>query len=147
MATITQVRTLVNDPAGVSQIYDDTHYQTIIDIEDNVYRAAASAARTLAAYYAAKVKVKAGPVAVENQQKFEHYSELAKGYDQRAREGGGEGGGGIGIGAGAPQLTGTSIDTMESNNDDSDRFGGVFRRGVTDNPPSTGDDDYCDCGV
>jgi hypothetical protein len=59
MATIEQVRTLVNDPAGASQIFDDPHYQTIIDIEDNVYRAGAAAARTLAAYYAAKVSIKA----------------------------------------------------------------------------------------
>lgn len=147
MATVAQLRVLVDDPAGASQIYDDTHYDTILAIEDNVYRAAATAARTLAAHYATKTKVKAGPVAVETQQKFEHYSELAKGYDQRAREGGGEGGGGVGIGAGAPQLTGTSIDTMESNNDDTDRFAGVFRRGMTDNPPSASDTDYCDCGA
>lgn len=147
MATVDQLRILVDDPAGASQIFDDAHYTTILGIEDNVYRAAATAARTLAAHYAAKTKVKAGPVAVENQQKFEHYSELAKGYDQRAREGGGEGGGGVGAGAGAPQLTGTSIDTMESLNDDDDRFAGVFRRGMNDNPPSSDDDDYGDCGA
>jgi hypothetical protein len=147
MATVAQLRVLVDDPSGVDQIYDDTHYDTILAIEDNVYRAAATAARTLAAHYAAKTRVKAGPVAIENQQKFEHYVELAKGYDQRAREGGGDGGGGVGIGAGAPQLTGVSIDTMETNNDDADRFAGVFRRGVTDNPPSSSDTDYCDCGV
>lgn len=145
MATIEQVRTLVNDPAGVDQIFDDPHYQTIIDIEDNVYRAAASAARTLAAFYAAKVKVKAGPVSVENQQKFEHYDALADAYDQRAREGGGEGGGGVGAGAGAPQLTGTSIDEMDTLNEDDDRYAGVFRRGMNDNPPSHQDDeDYCE---
>lgn len=135
-ATIAQVRVLVDDPAGADQVFDDTHYQTIIDIEENVYRAAGTAAATLAAHYAAKVKVKAGPVAVENQQKFEHYDELAKTYNQRAREGGGEGGGGVGIGAGAPQLTGTSISEIDSLNEDDDRYKGVFRRGMTDNPPT-----------
>ena len=146
MATLAQLRILVDDPSGASQVFDDTHYDTILLIEDNVYRAAATAARTLAAHYAAKTKVKAGPVTVENQQKFEHYDALAKGYDQRAREGGGEGGGGIGAGAGAPQLTGVSIDTMDSNNEDEDRYAGVFRRGMNDNPPSA-DDDYCETGV
>jgi hypothetical protein len=142
MATIDQIRALVDDPSGATQIFDDTHYQTIVDIEDNVYRAAATAATTLAAHFAAKVKVKAGPVAVENQQKFEHYEALAKAYNQRAREGGGEGGGGVGAGAGAPQLTGVSISDMEDLNDDSDRFGGVFRRGMNDNPPSDSEDEY-----
>jgi hypothetical protein len=142
MATIEQVRTLVNDPAGASQIFDDPHYQTIIDIEDNVYRAGAAAARTLAAYYAAKVSIKAGPVAVENQQKFEHYDQLAKVYDQRAREGGGDGGGGgVGAGAGAPQLTGVSISEMDDLDEDEDRYGGAFYRGLTSYPPSASDDD------
>lgn len=144
MATVDQLRILVDDPAGASQVFEDTHYSTILLIEDNVYRAAATAARTLAAHYAAKTKVKAGPVSVENQQKFEHYSELAKGYDQRAREGGGEGGGGVGAGAGAPQLTGVSIDTMETLNEDDDRFSGIFRRDMDSNPPSSADEDYCE---
>lgn len=139
MATVAQLRVLVDDPSGASQVFDDTHYDTILDIESNVYRAAATAARTLAAHYAAKTKVKAGPVSVEAQQKFEHYSELAKGYDQRAREGGGEGGG-----VSAPQLTGVSIDTMDTNNDDDDRYSGVFRRGMNDNPPTNADDEYCE---
>lgn len=145
MATIDQVRVLVNDPSGASQIFDDPHYQTIIDIEDNVYRAAATAAETLAAYYAAKVKVKAGPVAVENQQKFEHYEALAKAYNQRAREGGGEGGGGVGAGAGAPQMTGVSINEIDNQNADSDRYGGVFKRGLHNNP-SGDSDEYSDYG-
>jgi hypothetical protein len=136
-ATISQVRTLVNDPAGPEQIFDDPHYQAIIDIEENVYRAAATAAKTLAANYAAKVKITAGPVSVENQQKYEHYADLAKAYDQRAREGGGgDGGGGVGIGAGAPQLTGTSHAEIDALNEDADRYASVFRRGVTDNPPT-----------
>jgi hypothetical protein len=145
MATVDQIRVLVDDPSGVDQIFDDAHYTTILGIEENVYRAAATAARTLAAHYAAKTEVKAGPVAVKNQQKFEHYSKLARSFDQRAREGGGEEGGGVGAGAGAPQLTGTSKDAIDSLNSDSDRYGGVFRRGIDENPPSS-DDDYQDCG-
>lgn len=143
-ATIEQVRTLVNDPAGAGQIFDDPHYQTIVDIEENVYRAAATAARTLAALFAQRVSVTAGPVSIENQQKFEHYDTLAGGYDQRAREGGGgPGGGGAG---GAPCLTGTSIDEIERQREDEDRYGSVFYRGFTDNPCETEQFDE-DCGV
>jgi hypothetical protein len=136
MATIEQLRVLVQDPEGTDAVLSDDSYDEIIAIESNVYRAAATAARLLAATYAAKVKVTAGPVSVENQQKFKHYSELAKAYDQRAREGGGEAGGGVGVGAGAPQLTGISHEEIDTLNEDADRYASVFRRGVTDNPPT-----------
>lgn len=134
MATIEQVRALVSDPAGVGQIFDDAHYQIIIDIEDNVYRAAATAAKTLSAYYAKKVSVTAGPVKVECQQKADQYLELADSYDQRAREGGGSG---AGTAAMAPGLTGVSISDIDSNNEDTDRYGSVFYRGLDDNDSST----------
>jgi hypothetical protein len=137
MATIEQLRVLVQDPEGTDAVLSDDSYDEIIAIESNVYRAAATAARLLAATYAAKVKITAGPVSVENQQKYEHYADLAKAYDQRAREGGGgDGGGGVGIGAGAPQLTGTSHAEIDALNEDADRYASVFRRGVTDNPPT-----------
>jgi hypothetical protein len=145
MATVAQLRVLVQDSEGTSQILEDEDYESIIAIEENTYRAAALAARTLAAKYAQKVDVSAGPVAVKNTQKYEHYADLAKDYDQRAREGGGEGGGGVGAGAGAPQLTGTSIDEMDSQNEDEDRYSGNFQRGMNDNPPAPeADDDYCE---
>ena len=130
-ATIEQVRTLVNDPAGAGQIFDDPHYQTIVDIETNVFRASATAARTLAAFFAQKVAVTAGPVRIANEQKFEHYESLARGYDQRAREGGGSG---TDAAAGAPGLTGISNSEIESVRNDEDRYSSVFYRGVHDNP-------------
>jgi hypothetical protein len=134
MATITQIRTLVDDYAGSNQIYNDDHYQIIIDIEDNVYRAASTAARTLAAYFAEKVSTQAGPVSNEAQQKFEHYISLSESYDQRAREGGGSV---AGDGAMAPALSGTSYSDIESNNSDTDRYAGSFYRGMDSNPPVT----------
>jgi len=131
MATIEQVRMLVNDPTPDS-IFEDPHYQLIIDIEDNVYRAAATAAKTLAAYFAEKVKVTAGPVKIENQQKFEHYEALADSYDQRAREGGGSG---AGLSVGAPVITGISLSEIEAAEEDEDRYSSVFYRGLDKNPP------------
>lgn len=138
MATVDQVRTLVNDPIGDDQIFDDAHYQVIIDIEDNIYRAAATAAKTLAAYFAEKVSVAAGPVRVESQMKFKHYMALADTYDQRAREGGGSG---AGSGAGSPAFTGTSLDEIQSVQEDEDRYGSVFFRGLDENPGTTPGDD------
>lgn len=134
MATIIQLRTLVDDPAGVNQIFDDTHYQEIIDIEDNVYRAAATAAKTLSAHFAQKVAVTAGPVKIASQQKADQYLKIADSYDQRAREGGGSG---ADTGAMAPGLTGVSISDIDSNNEDTDRYSGAFSRGMDDNDTST----------
>lgn len=145
MATIDQLRALVNDPAGADQTFDDAHYQIIVDLEPNTYRGAATAARTLAAFFAEQTSVTAGPVRVENQQKSERYLEIAATYDQRAREGGGDGGG-VGTGAGAPKLTGTSESEIEKQREDTDRYGSVFFRGFTDNPPEHETLDE-DCGA
>ena len=140
MPTIAQLRILVQDPAGATQVLDDTDYDAIILLENNVYRAAAIAARTIAASYAKKTAVKAGPVAVEAQQKFEHYQDLADSYDQRAREGGGsDGTGTLSENAGAI-LTGISISEIEAVDEDVDRYDGVFKRGMDDNP--TGSEDF-----
>lgn len=128
--TITQLRTLVDDPEP-TPIFNDPHYQVIIDIESNVYRAAATAAKTLAAHFAGKVAVTAGPVKIANQQKFEHYNTLANSYDQRAREGGGSG---ADEAAMAPGLTGVSYSEIDANNEDLDRYAGTFSRGMDDNP-------------
>lgn len=132
MATIDQIRALVDDPEGSTQIFGQDHYQTIIGIEDNVYRAAATACKTLAAHFAAKVAVTAGPVKIETQQKADRYLKLADSYDQRAREGGGSG---ADEGAMSPSLSGVSVSAMQNLDDDSDRVKGVFSIGQDDNVP------------
>jgi hypothetical protein len=132
-ATEAQLRTLVQDPAGADEKLATADYTVIIDLESNVYRAAAMAARAIAAKYAAKVDVKAGPVAVSNSDKYDHYIDLAKSFDQRAREGGGADAGSVPLG---PELTGTSVSEMEAEDEEADRYGSAFKRGMTDNPPS-----------
>ncbi len=132
--TIEQLRALVQDN-GTTYLLEDPTYIEVIDLEVNTYRAAAVISRILAAKYAAKVKVKAGPVAVENQQKFEHYTALADAFDQQAREGGGgEGAGSLGVGGGAPGLTGVSVSEMEAVREDTDRVKSAFEMNMTENP-------------
>lgn len=140
-ATEDQLRTLLQDPTGAGEELSTSDYQAIIGIETNVYRAAAVACRAIAAKYSTKTKVKAGPVTVENQQKAENYRKLADAYEQQAREGGG--GGGVGS---AIELTGTSVSEIDSNNEDSDRYAGVFSRGLHDNPSGGTDYDDPDTG-
>lgn len=130
MATIDQMRDILNDPSGASEVLSDAQYQTVIDIEDNVYRALATSARMLASYYGTKIDITAGPVKIKNTQKFEHYEALAKSFDNRAREGGGNGTGGLGVGG--PEITGTSNSEMKSVREDSDRYDSEFYRGQFD---------------
>jgi hypothetical protein len=132
-ATEAQLRSLLQDPSGAGEKLSTADYSTIIALESNVYRAAAAGARMIAAKYAAKTDVKAGPVSVANSDKYEHYIDLAKSFDQRAREGGGVTGDVTPLG---PELTGVSTSEMEAVEDDGDRYGSAFRRGMTDNPPT-----------
>lgn len=132
--TLEQLRALVSDDGDVA-ILEDPTYLEVMELEVNSYRAAAVICRILAAKYAGKVKVKAGPVAVENQQKFEHYESLANAYDQSAREGGGgEGAGGLTMGGGAPGLTGVSVADMNTIREDEDRPESAFRMEIHKNP-------------
>lgn len=108
------LRTLCQDPAGASEILSTADYTSIIAIESTVYRAAALACRTIASTFAQKVSTSADVVKIELQQKFEHYMELAKTYDIRAREGGGGD-------VATPVITGISIEEMDANRDDEDR--------------------------
>lgn len=131
--TIEQLRALVQDN-GVISLLEDSTYLEVMELEVNSYKAAAVLCRILAAKYAAKGKVKAGPVTVDSQQKYEHYKELADAYDQSAREGGGgEGAGGLAVGGGAPGLTGVSEADMETNREDTDRPDSAFRMNLHEN--------------
>lgn len=139
-ATITQLRILLDDPAGASQVFDDTYYQLAVDTEDNLFYAGAMMARMFASHYAAKVDVTAGPVKIANDQKFQHYKELADKLDNRAKGGGGAGAIGTGI-----QLTGVSVSEMDTLDEDTDRFQGAFERGMHDNPSPSEDETNGTC--
>lgn len=135
MATIEQIRALVADPKTDSgtPLFPDSHYESLLSLNDNIYRVAADAARTIAFYYADKVSVKAGTVSVENQQKAQRYQALAKDYDQRAREGDGYSGTSSLVAYGQPAFTGVSLSEMDSVQSDPDRYPSSFYLGVEDN--------------
>lgn len=136
-ATETQLRLLVSDPLGVGEILSTGDYASIIAIEDNLYRAAALAARTISATFAEKIKTDIKGVSIENQEKFDHYESLANSYDKRAAEGGDGGTGTTGIQVGGPSLTGISNDEMKSEREDTDRYQGAFVRDQMNNPPGS----------
>jgi hypothetical protein len=125
------LRTLVNDPAGVTEYLSTTEYAAIMAMETNEYRAAALSARAIAAQLATKVDMSVGTIKASFSQKYEQYMELAAKYDFRAREGGG-----TAAVMGAPIITGVSLSDMETDDLDTDRFPSKFKVGMFTNPVS-----------
>ena len=87
--TIDILRGLCNDTDPTAELIADETYQAIISYETNAYSAAAAICRAIAAKYASKTTVKAGPVMVKNDQKSANYLAMAKAYEAQARLGGG----------------------------------------------------------
>lgn len=129
MATdIEKLRILIQDPADGSELLSDDDLTAILEIESSIYRAAALCCKSLAAKYAQKVSITAGPTKIENQQKFEHYRDLASEYDKRAAEGGG----GSGSGSCRPVVTGVSRAEMKLQAENDDRPDNAFTIGMFD---------------
>lgn len=143
------VRSLIQDKETPPLLSDDD-INVIVALEPNAFRAAATAARSIAGLLSERVDMNAGSSALNLSKQSEKYLKLADSYDARAQQGG-DGGTGISgtIVDAEPELTGTSIDEIRNLNEDDDRYGGVFRRGVTNNPPGydeSGDDYDTDYG-
>lgn len=123
---IEKLRILIQDPADGSELLTDDDLTAILEIESSIYRAAALCCKSLAAKYAQKVSITAGPTKIENQQKFEHYRNLAYEYDKRAAEGGG------GSGSCKPVVTGVSRAEMKLQAENDDRPDNAFTIGMFD---------------
>lgn len=135
-ATVSLVRTLVGDDQA-TEIKADSAYESIIAIETNEYKAAAMACRMLAGHFSQKVSTTIGQVKMSNQQKAQAYRELATEYDKAALTGSGQADPNS---LGTPVVTGTSLDAMDAQRDDTDRYNSAFVRGMHDNPGT------CACG-
>ena len=142
--TVSLLRSLVGDD-GTTEIKNDAHYTSIIALEANVYKAAAIAARTLAAHFAQKVATTIGAVKAEHQQKAANYFSLATEYDKSAIMGGGAADPDT---LGTPVVTGVSEAEMDAQREDTDRVQSSFYRGMHDNPGtcSVCGCDTCICG-
>ncbi len=86
-ADIDRVRVLCGDPAGDSQVVDDSTITFFLEeYNGNYYRAAADAAAAIAAYYAGQVDVRVGILSSSNSQKTQQFAELATALRRRAED-------------------------------------------------------------
>jgi hypothetical protein len=123
-ATETLLRMAMNDPADAAEpLLETEDYILIVEAEPTFYRAAALAARAIAAQFALKADIEAGEVKIKLEQKFNHYMQLGRVYDIRAISGSVSG----------PRMTGVSIAAMDSVNQLEDRFPSLFKIGMFNN--------------
>ena len=136
MISVDQLRALVSDPPvfGQNPVLEDEFYEIIASMETNIYKAAGNAARGLAAYFAQKVTVTAGPVKIDSSAKCEHYLKIAKQFDDLSKTGGisQPDGSVMAVGAvvGAGLVTGVQVSDMDNVEADSDRYNSIFKRGL-----------------
>ena len=84
---IERVRVLCGDPAGDTQVLDDSIISFFLEeYSGNIYRAAADAAAAIAAYYAGQVDVRVGILSSSNSQKTQQFAELATALRRRAED-------------------------------------------------------------
>jgi len=131
MATLDTIRILIQD-TGVPPLLSDEDITAIIEVEPNIYYAASICCSSLAAYFAKKVNLSVDVIEIESSQKFEHYTALAKVYENRAKQGGGVGGSSI-VGTGVV-VTGVSQSEIANVESDADRVESVFTMDLFDNP-------------
>lgn len=132
MATdLEKIRAIIKD-FRTPPIVTDIEVATILEVEDNIFRAAAMVARSYAAYFAQKSNADIGPISLDSSSKSEAYLDLAKQLDTRAQQG--AGGAEVGVSGGGIVLTGISNSEIESVKEDSDRYDSSFYRGLNDNP-------------
>lgn len=129
-SSVELLRILIQDPSP--GVISDEDLGMIVDLEENAYRAASTACRTLAAYYAKQIDTTFGPDSVKLGQRTKHYEDLAKSYDSRAATGGDGGTGVAGVPiSGDPVLTGDSHADIDAARDDTDRYNSTFYRDMT----------------
>ena len=84
-ADIDRVRVLCGDPAGDTQVLDDSIISFFLEeYNGNYYRAAADSAAAIAAHYAGQVDVRVGILSSSNSQKTQQFAELATALRRRA---------------------------------------------------------------
>jgi len=131
------IRVLVQDNE-TPPILEDADLAVIVALEPNAFRAAADAARAISGKFSERVNMDAGSSSMDLSKQAENYLKLAEKLDTSAQQGG-DGVTGVSgvIASGEAEFTGGSIDGINDQRDDPDRYGSAFYRGLDDNPSET----------
>ncbi len=132
---INSVRLLVGDTdTNDQQVQNEEITFALNQTNDNVYYAAAWAARTIAAQYSRRVTQNlSGALSADYSDLQDHYTSLAETLEHQGKKSGAV----LGIKAG-----GISIATVDNVRQNTDRVPPSFRRDRFKNPPSYSGDDY-----
>ena len=132
---LNSVRLLVGDTDTTDQqVQNEEITFALNQTNDNVYYAAAWAARTIAAQYSRRVTQNlSGALSADYSDLQNHYTSLAETLEHQGKKSGAV----VGIKAG-----GISIATVDNVRQDTDRIAPSFRRDRFRNPPSYSGDDY-----
>jgi len=132
---INSVRLLVGDTdTNDQQVQNEEITFALNQTNDNVYYAAAWAARSIAAQYSRRVTQNlSGALSADYSDLQDHYTSLAETLEHQGKKTGAV----LGIKAG-----GISIATVDNVRQDTDRIAPSFRRDRFRNPPSYSGDDY-----
>lgn len=128
------VRFLIGDTNTTQQQLSNEEIAYILTIQSNVIRAAAFAAKTIAAKYSREVGSSIESVRVFAADKFKHYMELANSLLAEAASSTSDG-------LGLPLIGGISISEIASVEEDTDRVKSAFKKGMWSNPPFVNEDD------
>lgn len=122
---IDSVRFLIGDTGTPSQL-TVPEIQFALDLNANIYAAAAVCARALSARYARRVDTKFETIETRYSQLRDSFEQLARSLDQQAKRSGG---------LGAPLAGGISKAEVESARLDADRVKAFFYDNWGNNPP------------
>ena len=120
-----KVRFLVGDTDESNRLLTDAEVAWLISEEPNVYLAAASAARSLAAKFAVLVDKAVGDLRISYSKRNDHYAKLAASLNARGN-----------VRVPVPYAGGTSIDDKRAQVLDTDRAKPAFSRAMHDTDPT-----------
>jgi hypothetical protein len=122
-----KVRALLGDVDTTDQqVTDEVIALLLSEQGDNMYRAAAAAARACAAKYAREASIGIGSLRIQSDTLSQKYLNLASAIDAMGDNAPG--------GLGSPIHTGGSVGDMEDAEEDTDRPAPSFKVGMTDDP-------------
>lgn len=132
-STRDEIRFLIGDVDSDDPQFSDDEIDYIESQTDSALLAAAYAARLLATKYARLADTVIGDLEVKHSQRSRRYMDMARELEIQGQTA-------AGTNIAAPVVTGISVDEIDSVDQDTDKVGSAFKKGMFNNPPFSNDD-------